>query len=70
MIGLQVRTESKTIESQPASTQAEEGWLLAAAVAAALVEYRQQVQRQNGSTRAETGGQWRTLARWQQLAGA
>jgi hypothetical protein len=43
---------------------------LLAALAATLVEHRRRVDPENGHGRAQgTGGNWRTLARWEQLQG-
>ena len=43
---------------------------LLAALAATLVEYRRRLEPQNGRGSAPgTGGNWRTIARWEQLRG-
>ena len=48
----------------------EDETLLAAAVAAALAEYRRQVQQQNGHDGSESvRAQWRMLACWERLRG-
>lgn len=48
----------------------DEGQLLAAALVAALVEYRQRVRQPNEHEKLpETWTNWRMMSRWQQLRG-
>ncbi|MFC2031159.1 hypothetical protein ACFLWA_10560 [Chloroflexota bacterium] len=54
----------------PPSLDPEDGVLLAAALAATLVEYRHHIGRQPGHGNGNQAGvNWRTLGRWEQLRG-
>jgi hypothetical protein len=67
--------ESKVMEESGALTgelpqTGREREALLAALAATLVEHRRRVDPENEHGRAQsTGGNWRTLARWEQLQG-
>jgi hypothetical protein len=56
-----------TIEAQPQAAMNEEA-LLAAALTAALVEYRRYVQQRNAQASPGTGTNWRTVACVERLA--
>lgn len=65
-----VRTTPGVIVGGQPGTETEHGAYLAAALAAALVEYRSYVQQRTGKDRsAEAGTNWRTVARWECLRG-
>ena len=64
------RVEANSVAADQSLVCSDEGHLLLAALAAALVEYQRQ--REHGSTAtnsSEAGNRWRTLARWEQLRG-
>jgi hypothetical protein len=64
MVRVDTVTESRTIDKE------REGAVLAAALAATLVEYRRHVGRQNVHEAPEhTGANWRMVARIEQLRG-
>jgi len=63
-LGIKIE-RSERVEVQPAG-HPEEGPLLAAALAAALVEYRSRLDGK-GHTPASTGANWQAMARWEQL---
>ncbi len=54
---------------EPSWPVLDEELLLAAAVAAAMVDYRRQARQGNYSNLQDTRATWRTLGRWTQLAG-
>ncbi|MCL7452695.1 MAG: hypothetical protein M8467_06565 [Anaerolineae bacterium] len=61
-------TRTKDLEKRPQSTQPEEP-LLAAILAAALVEYRRRLAKADVITEPGcSDAHWQTMARWQQLA--
>ena len=65
-----VKTKSGVPVKTPASMDPEEGMLLAAALAATLVEYQNYVGQHPGyRTRSPVGANWRTIGRWEQLRG-
>jgi hypothetical protein len=65
-----MRTESKAAMAEPARAVQGEGPLLAAALAATLVEHRRLVLRRNEHDDQEmVGANWRVMGRWQQLHG-
>ena len=66
----EVKTKPGVPVKTPASMDPEEGMLLAAALAATLVEYRHHVGQHPGyGARNRVGANWRTLGRWEQLRG-
>jgi hypothetical protein len=70
MVELRVMTEAKLATEALPRVGPEEGPLLAAAVTAALVEYRQHVKRHTGSGSGEgSGSNWRMVSRFEQLQG-
>jgi hypothetical protein len=70
MVESKVMMRSGTASAEPSLTDPEEGPLLAAALAAALVEYRRHVEQGSDPGHAGgTGTRWRMLARWEQLGG-
>lgn len=61
------KSDAPTGELPQAGTEQE---ALLAALAATLVEYRRRVEPEDRRGRAQsTGGNWRTMARWEQLQG-
>lgn len=70
MIQLRMRTKPDTSTSSRSWASSEEGTLLAAALAATLVEYRRTAGQSNERVRSEgPGTNWRTMARLEQLRG-
>jgi hypothetical protein len=61
---------SRQKDHDPLPGELDEGGLLAAALVAALVEYRQHVRQPSEHEKLPgTGTNWRTMSRWQQLRG-
>jgi hypothetical protein len=70
MVEFSVRTESKLATEEAPGIGLDEGPLLAAAVAAALVEYRRHVKQYAGHSNLEgSGSNWRMVTRFEQLQG-
>lgn len=64
-----VMAKPDTVVEEEPRGEPEEGVLLAVALAAALVEYRQHRERQNGhSSPGRNGTNWRMMSRWEQLS--
>ncbi len=63
-----VLDRTETLESRRPVAM-DENALLAAALAATLVEYRRYVQQRSAPDRPEVGAHWRTVARVERLAG-
>jgi len=70
MIEFNVMTESKLATEELPRFGLEEGPLLAAALAVALVEYRRHVKQYTGHGKVEgSGSNWRVMTRFEQLRG-
>jgi hypothetical protein len=67
MFSLETILKSDTVEAQPQVAMDEEA-LLAAALTAALVEYRRYVQQRNAQASPGVGTNWRTMACVERLA--
>lgn len=69
MAELGARSKLKSSAREGSQDHLEEGSMLAAALAAALVEYRRHTKRRNGHTGSiGEGANWRVMARMEQLA--
>jgi hypothetical protein len=65
-----VKTRTGESVRVPSMMNSEEGVLLAAALAATLVEYRHHVGKHSGhGKRKRSEANWRTIGRWEQLQG-
>lgn len=70
MVELRTRNKQVTMTTSRPWPASDDGALLAAAIAATLVEYRRTALQRNGQTRAECAGpNWRTMARLEQMRG-
>ena len=66
----EVKTRPRVPVKTPSSMDPEEGMLLAAALAATLVEYQNHVGQHSGHGNGnQVGANWRTIGRWEQLRG-
>lgn len=69
MAELGTRSTLKSLSKEESRDRLEEGSLLAAALVAALVEYRRHTERRNGHTNSMgESTNWRVMARMEQLA--
>jgi hypothetical protein len=70
MATVALMSEPQVMAEERLGMNVSEGPLLAAALAAALVEYRRCLGRRDGQTKDEDGGaNWRMVARLEQLRG-
>jgi hypothetical protein len=70
MTQLRARNEPETVTNSQTRLANDDRALLAAALAATLVEYRRAARQRNGQARAQPAGpNWRTMARLEQTRG-